>query len=55
MLNKGPYILKAIHCLDDVLSRMRPHRNKKSDLLRKLRVAQGASAHSSLKRRTAEA
>lgn len=55
MLNKGPYILKSIHCLDDVLSRMRPHRNKKSDLLRKLRVAQGASAHSSLKRRTAEA
>lgn len=39
MLNKGPHILKAIHCLDDVLSRMQAHRSKKIDLMRKLQVA----------------
>lgn len=42
MLNKGPHILKAIECLDDVLERMRAHRHKKRDLLRRLRVAQTA-------------
>lgn len=40
MLNKGPYILKALATLDDVLRRMREHRIKKRDLLRSLRVAE---------------
>lgn len=40
MLNKGPFILKAIRCLDDVLSRMQAHHRKKVDLMRRLRVAQ---------------
>ncbi len=39
MLNKGPYILKAIATLDDLLQRMQNHRDKKRDLLRKLNVA----------------
>ncbi|WP_304641644.1 pyruvate kinase [Pseudomonas sp.] len=39
MLNKGPYILKALTTLDDVLRRMLGHRAKKRDLLRRLKVA----------------
>jgi pyruvate kinase len=39
MLNKGPHIVKAVACLDDILSRMREHRCKKNDLMRELRVA----------------
>ncbi|MBD9412453.1 pyruvate kinase [Pseudomonas stutzeri] len=39
MLNKGPYILKAVTTLNDVLHRMREHRTKKRDLLRSLQVA----------------
>lgn len=39
MLNKGPYILKAVTTLNDVLRRMREHRAKKRDLLRSLQVA----------------
>ncbi|WP_225773539.1 pyruvate kinase [Pseudomonas sp. Marseille-Q5115] len=39
MLNKGPYILKAVATLDDLLRRMQGHHAKKRDLMRKLRVA----------------
>lgn len=39
MLNKGPFILKAISTLDDLLKRMQSHHDKKRDMLRKLRVA----------------
>ncbi len=39
MLNKGPHILKALHVLDDILTRMRDHQAKKRPLLRRLRVA----------------
>jgi pyruvate kinase len=39
MLNKGPHILEAIRCLDDVLGRMQTHQRKKVDLMRKLSVA----------------
>lgn len=39
MLNKGPHILEAIRCLDDILGRMQTHRHKKVDLMRKLQVA----------------
>jgi pyruvate kinase len=40
MLNKGPYILKAITTLDNVLTRMQGHHDKKRDLMKKLHVAQ---------------
>lgn len=39
MLNKGPFIIKAIGTLDDLLKRMQSHHDKKRDMLRKLRVA----------------
>ncbi len=39
MLNKGPFILKAVNTLDDLLKRMQSHHDKKRPMLRKLRVA----------------
>jgi pyruvate kinase len=36
MLNKGPYILDALHLLDSILSRMQAHQHKKSSLMRAL-------------------
>lgn len=39
MLNKGPYILKALGTLQDVLERMQAHHSKKRDLMRQLKVA----------------
>ena len=36
MLNKGPHIVDAIHVLDDILSRMQSHQEKKRTMLRKL-------------------
>jgi pyruvate kinase len=39
MLNKGPYILDAVHALDDVLRRMRDHQSKKVSMLRELKLA----------------
>ena len=38
MLNKGPMILAAIATLDDILTRMVTHREKKTSLLRRLRA-----------------
>ena len=38
MLNKGPMILAAIATLDDILTRMVTHRQKKTSLLRRLRA-----------------
>lgn len=37
MLNKGPYIHRAIRALDDILHRMEAHQTKKVSLLRRLR------------------
>jgi pyruvate kinase len=37
MLNKGPYIVKAMTILDDVLTRMQEHQSKKTPRLRALR------------------
>jgi pyruvate kinase len=45
MLNKGPYILDAIHTLNDILKRMGGHQAKKRPLLRALGAWGGA--HSS--------
>ncbi|MBC3540237.1 pyruvate kinase [Rufibacter sediminis] len=39
MLNKGPYILKSLSFLDDILKRMQEHQYKKTSLLRMLRVS----------------
>ena len=39
MLNKGPYILAAIHMLDGILRRMQNHQQKKTPKLRKLRIS----------------
>lgn len=39
MLNKGPYIVTAVHILDDILRRMQSHQEKKRPMLRKLNVA----------------
>ncbi|MCG5516996.1 MULTISPECIES: pyruvate kinase [unclassified Ectothiorhodospira] len=38
MLNKGPYILEAVHTLNDILVRMQAHQHKKSSQLRALRL-----------------
>lgn len=40
MLNKGPYILKAVRALDDILRRMEGHHQKGRSTLRKLRLAE---------------
>jgi pyruvate kinase len=37
MLNKGPFIVDAVHMLDDVLRRMQEHQHKKRTMLRRLR------------------
>ncbi|HVN08663.1 MAG TPA: pyruvate kinase [Patescibacteria group bacterium] len=39
MLNKGPYIVEAVHSLDDILKRMVAHQDKKRSMLRKLHLA----------------
>ncbi|WP_426198549.1 pyruvate kinase [Pseudomonas sp. DC3200b2] len=44
MLNKGPYILRALATLQDLLGRMRTHHSKKRDLMRRLKVADLSAA-----------
>jgi pyruvate kinase len=39
MLNKGPYILEAVHTLEDILTRMQAHYDKKRSMLRRLQLA----------------
>jgi pyruvate kinase len=39
MLNKGPHIVEAVRSLDDIIRRMEAHQNKKTPLLRPLKVA----------------
>jgi len=41
MLNKGPYIVDAVHVLDDILRRMQAHQQKKRSMLRRLKLADG--------------
>lgn len=43
MLNKGPHILEAVRVLDDILTRMRLHQEKKVALLRALSVSAGTT------------
>jgi pyruvate kinase len=40
LLNKGPFVVNAVKTLDDVLSRMEPHQDKKSSMMRPLKVAE---------------
>jgi pyruvate kinase len=40
MLNKGPYLHRAVETLDSILRRMEGHQDKKSAMLRPLSVAQ---------------
>ena len=44
MLNKGPYIAKAVRVLDDILRRMEKHQSKKRSMLRQLRLADHLTA-----------
>lgn len=39
MLNKGPYVVEAVHFLDDVLRRMKLHQEKKRSMLRRLSIS----------------
>ena len=39
MLNNGPYIVKTVRALDDILRRMEGHHQKGRSTLRKLRLA----------------
>jgi len=38
MLNKGPYVIEAVHVLDDILRRMHGHQAKKRSMLRELHL-----------------
>ena len=40
MLNKGPYIGRAVRALDDILKRMEGHHHKSRSAMRKLKVAE---------------
>ena len=53
MLNKGPYILKTMKVLCDVLTRMESHQSKKTPLLRKLKVSDLVQARRSATSATA--
>jgi pyruvate kinase len=39
MLNKGPEMVATVRALDDILTRMQAHQNKKQSMLRSLNVA----------------
>lgn len=40
MLNKGPWVVRAVRALDDILKRMEGHQHKKRPMLRALSIAQ---------------
>ena len=46
MLNKGEHILQAVETLNGILCRMQSHQNKKSSMMRKLKLAQFFHSHS---------
>jgi len=45
MLNKGPHAAEAVRALSDILTRMRQHQDKKTPMLRRLRVTESLFAH----------
>ncbi len=44
MLNKGPWVVRAVEVLDDILRRMEGHQHKKRSLLRALSIARALEA-----------
>ena len=40
MLNKGPYVVEAVRTLDNILTRMQSHQNKKRSMMRPLHLAE---------------
>ena len=44
MLNKGPHAVKAVRVLDDILTRMQDHQEKKRSLMRRLSLASAFAA-----------
>lgn len=50
MLNKGPYIVETVKFLDNILVRMMDHNNKKTPMLRKLKVSEGRFPGTGLKK-----
>lgn len=42
MLNKGPHVVEAVRMLDNILRRMQAHQNKKTAMLRELKLARRA-------------
>lgn len=45
MLNKGPQVVRAVRTLDDILTRMEQHQDKKTAKLRALSVARDFAVH----------
>jgi len=41
MLNKGPFVVETVKFLDNILVRMMDHNNKKTSMLRKLKISEG--------------
>ena len=41
MLNKGPFIVETVRFLNNILMRMMDHNNKKTPMLRKLKISEG--------------
>jgi pyruvate kinase len=39
MLNKGPFVVEAVRALDNILTRMQSHQEKKRSMLRSLHLA----------------
>lgn len=53
MLNKGPFVGEAVRTLDDILSRMEAHQNKKRAMMRQLKIANRFFSQIEKARRTA--
>ena len=50
MLNKGPYVVETVKFLDNILVRMMDHNNKKTPMLRKLKISEGRWQSTGLKK-----
>jgi pyruvate kinase len=50
MLNKGPFVVETVKFLDNILVRMMHHNNKKTHMLRKLKISEGRWPSTGLKK-----
>jgi pyruvate kinase len=50
MLNKGPFVVETVKFLDNILTRMMNHNNKKTHMLRKLKISEGRWTSTGLKK-----